>query len=59
MPSHLGDSTRYCRKTLQMSDAAWTRVSFIPSRSLEYTSGLNNVLTHGNRILPKMAVQFS
>lgn len=59
MPSHSERSTRYFRKTLQSSDEDCTRISLIPSRSDENTSGFRSRRTNGNRTLPKIAVHSS
>lgn len=56
MPSHCESMTRYCKKTLDSNDAACTRVSLMPSRSDENTSGFNNTRIRGNRTSPKIAV---
>jgi hypothetical protein len=56
MPSHLLSRTRYWRKTLHKREAAWTRVSDMPSRSVEKTSGLRRRRMRGKRTSPKMAV---
>ncbi len=59
MPSHLERRTRYCRKTLQRSEAAWTRVSLMPSRSEEKTSGLRSLRISGNNTSLNIAVHSS
>ena len=56
MPSHSESKTRYCKKTLQSSEAACTLVSLIPSRSEEKTSGFRSLLISGNKTSLKMAV---
>lgn len=56
IPSHSDRSTKYWRNTLQRSDAAWTLVSLIPSRSDEYTSGFSNFKISGNKTSPNIAV---
>lgn len=56
MPSHSDSMTRYCRNTLDSKEAACTRVSLMPSRSDEKTSGLSRRRISGNSTSPKMAV---
>lgn len=56
MPSHSDSNTRYCKKTLHSRLAAWTRVSLMPSRSVENTSGFSKRRMRGNKTSPKMAV---
>jgi hypothetical protein len=56
MPSHSDSTTRYCRNTLDSSDAACTRVSLMPSRSELNTSGLSSRRMSGKSTSPKMAV---
>ena len=56
MPSHSDRTTRYCKNTLDNNDAACTRVSLMPSRSDENTSGLSSRRMSGKSTSPKMAV---
>lgn len=59
MPSHWDNKTRYCKNTLHKSDAAFTLVSLIPSRSLENISGLSSLKIRGKRTSPKIEVHSS